>query len=175
MNGSGIQNKTESSSESASESGSEDESDYQSDSDEQPEADIPDLLQSARPTDPIKAIEYDVVETVWRERNKRVEPEDIRSALGKYEKLIKELRDKWKLEENAIVQAEEKKDQALVEKSKGRSAARLKILESACRLTAQFGHQDIVGRYVSLHLHFTSRCVARPYLFSSNMECCRER
>ena len=150
VNGSGVQNKQESSSDSASESGSDEESDYESDSDEQPEADLPDLLRSARPTDSVKAIEYDVVETVWRQPNRRVEPEDIRSALGRYEKLIKELRDKWKQEENAVAQAEEKKDQALVEKSKGRAAARLKVLENACRLTEQYGHQDIVGRYVYL-------------------------
>ncbi|MCJ1437640.1 hypothetical protein MMC27_007027 [Xylographa pallens] len=174
VNGSGVQNKQESSSDSASESGSDDESDYDSDSDEQPEADLPDLLRSARPTDPVKAIEYDVVETVWRQPNQRVEPEDIRSALGRYEKLIKELRDKWKQEENAVAQAEEKKDQALVEKSKARAAARLKVLENACRLTEQYGHQDIVGRLGEiplLCLAFAQLLVDRIKISDENGTC----
>ncbi|MCJ1397186.1 hypothetical protein MMC11_000378 [Xylographa trunciseda] len=160
-NGSGPQIKQESSSDSASESGSDDESDYESDSDEQPEADVPYVLLSARPTDPVDAVEYDVVETVWRQPGQRVEPEDIRSALGRYEKLFKELRDKWKQEENALAQAEEKKDQALVEKSKSRAASRLKVLGTACRLTAQYGHQDIVGRLGEIPL----LCLAFSQLF----------
>ncbi|MCJ1282706.1 hypothetical protein MMC26_002031 [Xylographa opegraphella] len=174
VNGSGVPNKPESSSDSASESGSDEESDYESDSDEQPETDIPDILQSARPTDSMKAIEYDVVETVWRQPNQRVGPEDIRSALGRYEKLIKELRDKWKQEENAVTQAEEKKDQALVDKCKARAAARLKVLENACRLTEQYGHQDIVGRLGEiplLCLAFAQLLVDRIKISDENGTC----
>ena len=174
VNGTGVQNKQESSSDSGSESGSDDESDYDSESDEQPEADLPDLLQSARPADLVKAVEYDVVETVWRPPNQRVEPEDIRSALGKYEKLIKELRDKWKQEETSVAQAEEKKDKTLVEKGKARAATRLKILENACRLTEQYGHQDIVGRYVYLCLLLIFWHIVRAHVSLCKFESSRQ-
>ncbi|MCJ1475153.1 hypothetical protein MMC13_003813 [Lambiella insularis] len=146
--GSGVhQTQSESSSASASESGSEDDSEYSSESGDQAEADEPSPLPLSRPIDSAKALEYDVVKTVWHKRNARVVPSAIRTALANYLTIIKGVRDDWKAEMAALAQAEEKKNEAQIQRCKNRVVEQRSMLETAFRLTLQHGHRDIIERF----------------------------
>ena len=140
--------QSDSSSSSESESGSEEESEYSSESDDQAGSDEPSPLPAARPTDPRKAIEYDIIKCVWSKRTARVTADAIRTALGEYWEIIKRIRDNWKAEATVLQQIDEAKDKARADQYKSRAAEQRRIIESAFRLTMQHGHRDIVEKYV---------------------------
>ena len=151
VNGSSGQGaQSDSSSSSETESGSEEESEYYYDSDEQAASDEPSPLPAARPADPKKAIEYDIIKCVWSKRTAHVTADAIRTALGEYWEIIKRIRDSWKAETTALQQIDEAKDKARADQSKSRAAEQRRTIESAFRLTMQHGHRDIVEKYVYL-------------------------
>ena len=136
-----------SSSESSAESSSED------DSDDDMSVDDTDIeqkppLPATRPTDPEKAIEYDVIKIVWSRYDKHITGDGIRAALGAYWTLFKPVRDNWKTEITAMQEAEAQDQQAKLDYHKSRSLAQRGILERAIRATVEYGHTDIVEKYV---------------------------
>ena len=142
------QSQADSSSESSAESSSDDDSEGETSGGENADVDQKPPLPSTRPTEPGRAIEYDVIKVVWSQYNKHVTGANIRTALGAYWTLLKPIRDEWKTEITTMQEAEAKGQQAKVDHHKSRSVAQRQILEHAIRATVEHGHTDIVEKYV---------------------------
>ncbi|CAF9917668.1 MAG: hypothetical protein GOMPHAMPRED_001345 [Gomphillus americanus] len=145
---------------SGEESSSEEDSEYESDE----EVDEVSPLPAGRPSDPVKAVVYDVIKIVWFKRSKHLGGNTIREALGAYWNLIKPTRDNWKNEINAAAAEALKNDQSKVDKHKAAASRYRTILDSAFRATVQHGHDNIVGKLsenVNLFLSFYQFLVDR--------------
>ncbi|KAL8713761.1 MAG: hypothetical protein Q9220_002287 [cf. Caloplaca sp. 1 TL-2023] len=134
---------TESSSDSEPDAG---DSEYETGSEQEVEPEEPSPLPSSRPTDPVKAVEYDTVKAVWAKRSVILSGVVIRAALGEYWNVMKGIRDKWKVETATLQQATEKKEGAKVVEYGRRVANQRKLLESCIRLTLKHGHPDIIEK-----------------------------
>ena len=130
----------------SSESESEDESDYYSESEEVPEPEEPSPLPPNRPADPNKATEYDVIKAVWARKNVGLSSSVIRTALGEYWNIFKNIRDKWKAKATSLQQAIEKKDQVSIKTYERRVVESRRLLESCITLTLKHGHPDIIEK-----------------------------
>jgi len=139
-----------SSADSSSESGSEDDSTYESASEEEPQNEEPSPIPLIRPNDPDKAIEFDIIKAVWAKRSVVLSGAVIRSALGEYWEIIRNIREQWKSETQKLQQATEKKEAARVSDYRSRADEKRRLLESCLRLTLRHGHRDIVERYVKI-------------------------
>ena len=145
-----VTNESASSAESSSDSGSGDDSDYDSGSASEDELTIeePTPLPAARPSDPDKATEYDIIKAVWAKRNVVLSSAVIISALGEYWDIIRGIRDRWKSDGLSLQQAIDKKEATKVTEYRSRVDGKRRLLESCIRLTLKHGHKDIVERYV---------------------------
>ena len=150
--------ETDSSSDSASDSELDEESDYSSTSEEEATNSKPKPLLYSRPTDPSRAMEYDVIKAVWSKTRGNLSGPTIRTALGEFWNTVKVLRDQWKAETATLQAAETKKDQAKVEQSRTQAVEKRHMMENVIRVTLLHGHRDIVGRYVC-HLYSPIFCM----------------
>lgn len=121
-------------------------SDYSSGSDEENEPDEPSPLPPTRPNDPSKAIEYDALRVVWAPRNKILSVAAIRTALGDFWAVLKGIRDKWKLENIELHQAQLKKSQLRIKQLTLSLTEHRRLLESCIRQALTHGHQDIIEK-----------------------------
>lgn len=129
----------------SSDSESDSESEY-SDSDLEIKPEEPSPLPLARPADPNKAIEYDIIKTVWAKRRAVLSGTVIRTALTECWNIFIRVRDNWK-KKNAILQdAIEKKDSANKNAYERRVIEQRRLLESCIRLTLKHGHPSIVEK-----------------------------
>ena len=123
----------------------ESESEYSgSEEESEPEETLP--LPPSRPLDPTKAIEYDIIKSVWSKSSVSLTGPEIRNALGEYWNVMKVLRDKWKSDQAGLQQAEDKKDPSKIAECKSRASAQRRIIETSIVLTLKHGHRDIVGK-----------------------------
>ncbi|KAL8999544.1 MAG: hypothetical protein Q9169_001632 [Polycauliona sp. 2 TL-2023] len=120
--------------------------DYETSSEQEAEPEEPSPLPPTRPSDPMKAIEYDVVKAVWAKRRVILSGVVIRSALSEFWNATKGLRDKWRGEVTILQQATEKKDKARMIEYDQRATKYRKLLESCIRLTLRHGHPDIIEK-----------------------------
>ena len=135
-------------SESASQTGSDDGSDYDSGSEEEVGNAKPAILLSARPGHPAKAVEYDIVKSVWRKGKVIASAPELRQALGDFWNIIKPILHQWQLDVSSAQKAESNKDTAGVEQAKSRASRQRQYLEIAMRVALEHGHRDILARYV---------------------------
>ena len=129
----------------SSESESEDDSAY-SDSDLEVEPEEPSPIPLTRPTDPNKAIEYDVIKTVWAKKKAVLSGTVIRTALTECWNIFIGIRDAWKKKTSNLQQAVEKKDTANKNAFERRVLEQRRLLESCIRLTLKHGHPSIVEK-----------------------------
>lgn len=139
-----------SSSDSSSESGSDDDSDYESASEDEVQDDESSPLPASRPSDPSKAIEYDIIKAVWAKRSVVLSSVIIRSALGEYWDIMRGVRDEWKSEIQKLQQVKDKKEAAKISDYQSRVDEKRRLLESCLCLTLKHGHRDILERYVQI-------------------------
>jgi hypothetical protein len=85
---------------------------------------------------------------VWSKRSAQVPATALRSALGEYWKIVKQIRDNWKTETTALQEAEEKKDKPRIEYHQARATDQRNMMETVFSVTLQYGHPDIVKKYV---------------------------
>ncbi|KAL8814194.1 MAG: hypothetical protein Q9223_006563, partial [Gallowayella weberi] len=133
-------------------------SDYETGTEQEDEPEEPSPLPSVRPTDPMKAIEYDIVKAVWAKRRVILSGVVIRTALGEFWTVIKALRDQWKGEATILQQATEKKEKAKMIEYDRRASNYRKLLESCIRLTLKHGHPDIVENFLTNRSQLMSYC-----------------
>ena len=129
----------------SSDSESEDESEY-SDSELEIEPEEPSPVPLARPADPNKAIEYDIIKTVWAKKRAVLSGTVIRTALTECWNIFLSVRDGWKKKTSSLQQAIEKKDNANKNAYERRVVEQRRLLESCIRLTLKHGHPSIVEK-----------------------------
>jgi hypothetical protein len=127
---------------SSEEESSSDEETDDSDYDEEEKSPLP----AAKPKDPVKAMEYDIIEAIWFKKGKQLPAATIRTALGSYWNIIKPTRDAWKVDHVAMQEAEKKNDKVKAETHRKLAAGHRKILDGAFQATIQHGHPDIVEK-----------------------------
>ena len=141
-----IQGVGSGSSASSSEADSDDGSDDDSARDEKDEVPEPSPLPASRPSDPKKAMEYDVVKCVWARKRVNLTGDAIRKALGEYWNIVKRIREAWKAEILAMQEAEGQKNETQAAQRKARAAEQGQILARILSLTFEHGHRDIVEK-----------------------------
>ena len=129
----------------SSESESDNDSAY-SDSDLEIEPEEPSPVPLARPADPNKAIEYDIIKTVWAKKRAVLSGTVIRTALTECWNIFIRVRDNWKKKNASLQDAIEKKDTANKSTYERRVTEQRRLLESCVRLTLQHGHPSIIEK-----------------------------
>ncbi|KAF2488453.1 hypothetical protein BU16DRAFT_545453 [Lophium mytilinum] len=127
-------------SDSASETDSSDDSDYSSD-EETPE---PSPLPDSRPEEPKAAVNYDVTKAIWLPSKSSARPEQIRTALVDFWEVVRTIRDRWRLDNAAVKQAEEKKRVSELPMLRSRVGSQQAMMEVALKTALERGHPDIV-------------------------------
>ncbi|GAB7341357.1 hypothetical protein MBLNU457_7617t1 [Dothideomycetes sp. NU457] len=119
-------------------SSEEDSSDYESE-DEQP---FP--LPSKRPDDnPLEAVKYDATKALWR-GGRYIASSEIRAGLKDYWEVVRTIRDRWKADAAAVVEAEEKNRKGEVPLLKSRVKDQLNMIEVAFKAALEHGHKSIL-------------------------------
>ena len=129
----------------SSDSESEEDSEY-SDSDLEIEPEEPSPVPLTRPADPNKAVEYDIIKTVWAKKKAVLSGTVIRTALTECWNTFFGVRDSWKKKTSSLQQAIEKKDSATKNAFERRVLEQRRLLESCIRLTLKHGHPSIVEK-----------------------------
>jgi hypothetical protein len=118
-------------------SSSDDDSDYSDDDDDSP-------LPSRKPEDPKGCIEYDTIKALWRNKRKNISSDSFKQALVDFWDIIKTIRDRWKLDSTAYVEAEEKKRTGELPLLRSRVKDQRDMIEVAFRTALKHGHRGIV-------------------------------
>jgi len=135
---------TESSSETES---PDDDSDYDS-SDDELEITEPSPLPFTRPPEPLKAVRYDTIKAVWLPRQRPAEADKIRNALKDFWEVVRTIRDRWKIDGEAVKKAEEAKKVNELPLLRERVRNQREMLEMALQSANEFGHPEILRLYV---------------------------
>lgn len=130
----------EPSSESASESSEGSSDEYESDEDE------PFPLPETRPTESLKALEFDTVKIMWSP-NRVLSAKEIKAALADFWKTVKQLNEA-RAAASKELQLEETKDASILKKIRAEVIELRKRLEVVIAASLKFGHDDVLGRYV---------------------------
>ena len=130
---------------------------YESDSDSDSESDVSlysdeeddDLagapLPSKRPEESAKgAVEYDTIKALWRNKRKTIDASSIRKGLGDFWEVAKTIRDRWKADTQAVLDAEAKKRVGDLALLKGRVKDQRDMLEVAFRAALKHGFRGII-------------------------------
>jgi len=119
-------------------SSEEDSSDYESE-DEQP---FP--LPLKRPDgNPLEAVKYDATKALWR-GGRYIASSEIRAGLKDYWEVVRTIRDRWKADAAAVVEAEEKDRKGEVPLLKSRVKDQLNMIEVAFKAALEYGHKSIL-------------------------------
>ncbi|KAL0257954.1 hypothetical protein SLS55_007122 [Diplodia seriata] len=119
---------------------SEDDSDYESSDDETPE---PSPLPATRPNEALPAMRYDTIKATWRPRNLPVTADEIRTAMKDYWDILQAVRNRWKEDQSALKQAQEKNSRD-IELLKGRVKDQRSLMEMAMKCALEHGHPDVI-------------------------------
>ena len=129
---------------------------YESDSDSDSDSDVSlysdeedDLagapLPSKRPEESAKgAVEYDTIKALWRNKRKTIDATSIRKGLGDFWEVAKTIRDRWKADTQAVLDAEAKKRVGDLALLKGRVKDQRDMLEVAFRAALKHGFRGII-------------------------------
>ena len=129
--------------ESDSESGSDSDVSLYSDEEDDDLAGAP--LPSKRPEESAKgAVEYDTIKALWRNKRKTIDASSIRKGLGDFWEVAKTIRDRWKADTQAVLDAEAKKRVGDLALLKGRVKDQRDMLEVAFRTALKHGFRGII-------------------------------
>ena len=129
--------------ESDSDSGSDSDVSLYSDEDDDELAGAP--LPSKRPDESAKgAVEYDTIKALWRNKRKTIDASSIRKGLGDFWEVAKTIRDRWKADTQAVLDAEAKKRVGDLALLKGRVKDQRDMLEVAFRAALKHGFRGII-------------------------------
>jgi hypothetical protein len=127
-----------------------DSSDYSSDDSENSDAEVaePSPLPAIRPQAPIEAVRYDTMKSVWLPRNVYAESESIRAGLKDFWEVVKTIRDRWKMDSDAVKQAAEAKKDSELPLLRERVDKQRDMIEAALNTAIEHGHHDVLRAYV---------------------------
>jgi len=119
-------------------SSEEDSSDYESEDEEASP------LPPKRPDDnPLEAVKYDATKALWRGR-RYLASSEIRAGLKDYWEVVRTIRDRWKADAAAVVEAEEKNRKGEVPLLRSRVKDQLNMIEVAFTAALHHGHKSII-------------------------------
>lgn len=121
--------------ESSSEESGDDESDYEED--QSP-------LPASRPADPVRALEYDVIKSVWHPHSKSIQLDVLGSRITQFSDLFLNLRDQWKKANELVKQAVEAKQNSQLPGLKSKVSKQRQLIESTINNAIKYGHRDIL-------------------------------
>jgi len=102
-------------------------------------------LPSKRPDeDPKEAVEYDTIKALWRNKRKTIDATSIRKGLGDFWEIVKTVRDRWKDDTNAVMDAEKKGKVGDLALLKSRVKDQRNMLEVAFRTALKHGFRPII-------------------------------
>ena len=125
-------------------------SDYESDElevEEMPEP-TPLMLLSVPPDDLEGKAIYDTIQAVWSSRNKPAVPDRMRTGIALFGDTVRNLRDSWKLKNEALKQAE-LANIATVPVLKEEVARYRRLMENVVNKASEIGHESHLRKYVS--------------------------
>ncbi|KAK3679039.1 hypothetical protein LTR78_001492 [Recurvomyces mirabilis] len=124
---------------SSEEPSDDDDSSYTSDEDLEPSP-----LPTKRPDSPRGAVEYDTIKALWRSKRKSIPAKDIRQALVDFWEIVKTIRDRWKTDAAAVVEAEKKGRTGELPLLGSRVKDQRDMVEVALKAALKHGHRSIV-------------------------------
>jgi len=101
-------------------------------------------LPSKRPDNPGDAVEYDTIKAMWRSKRKAVDSAAIRKAITDFWEVIKTIRDRWKSDSSAVLEAEKKGKTSDLPLLKTRVKDQRNMMEVAFKAALKHGHRSIV-------------------------------
>ena len=107
----------------------------------------PSPLPATRPTDPLKAAEYDAMKAVWHTQLDYIEEAELRLRLAQFPEAFLKVRNDWKAANEALKHTEKKSPEDLA-KLKEEVQYQRQIVEAFLTSTTEHGHQDILTEYV---------------------------
>lgn len=122
------------------------ESENESNSASESEGEQPSPVPLTRPTNPNKAIEYDIIKTVWAQRKTVLSGTVIRTALSECWNIFISIRDQWKAKATSLQQSIEKKDKANQKVWERRVTESRELIEACIQHTLKHGHPSIVEK-----------------------------
>jgi hypothetical protein len=160
---SSLNRATESDSETES---SEEDSDYSSD--EEPVEKSP--LDATRPDEPLGAVRYDVIKSIWLPKRTSVPEKKIRESLKQFWEVFKTIQDRWRADSKAVADAEAAKKTSELPLLKSRVKSQRDLLEMGLKTSLEHGHPDILHNLGQvraflylLYLFLANRLKAQDY------------
>lgn len=101
-------------------------------------------LPGRRPDSPKAATEYDTIKALWRSKRKSLDKDTIRNGIVEFWEILKTVRDRWKADQTALMDAEEKKKTGELPLLKSRVKDQRDMMETAFRTALKHGHMGIL-------------------------------
>ncbi|ORX96504.1 hypothetical protein BCR34DRAFT_607620 [Clohesyomyces aquaticus] len=115
-------------------------SDYSSDDEEEEISPLP----AARPEGPAEAVRYDVIKATWHPRRSAVGTQKVKDSLSEFWKVLSPIQKRWRMDSNAVKEAEDQKNTGELPVLKSRVASQRDLLEAALKTALELGHPDII-------------------------------
>ncbi|KAK5686721.1 hypothetical protein LTR17_026898 [Elasticomyces elasticus] len=131
---------------SSSEESDDDDSSYTSE-----EEDEESPLPAKRPESLKGGVEYDAVKALWRPKRKYLSSDELRTSITDFWEVVKVIRDRWKIDAAAVVEAEEKNRKGELPLLKSRVKDQRDMIEVAFKAALKHGHREIVQLLGSNH------------------------
>lgn len=128
-----------------------DSSEYESDDleIEIPSEPRPRLLEGPRPEAGAQQTEWDAARAVWSPRNKPAIEEGKVQGVTLFAKLVKGIRDSWKAKNDALKEAEAKKEESAIPGLREEVFQQMGLIEIAIKSALDHGHPAYLERYVT--------------------------
>lgn len=126
---------------------SSDEDDLEIEDEEEPET-RPACITISKPADEKGKLLWEVVDAVWTPRNKPAPTEKIRSAIKFVGEAVRNLRDKWKAQNEHLKAAENSGDAAQALALKSTVQLYRDTMQVLAERVTRFGHPSVLKRYV---------------------------
>jgi hypothetical protein len=125
----------------SSQTDSSDEESGDDDSDDEDQSPLP----PSRPADPVRALEYDVIKSVWYPpRAKTMQGDVLGSRITQFSDLFLNLRDQWKKANELVKQAVEAKQNSQLPGLKSKVSKQRQLIESTLNIAIKHGHPQIL-------------------------------
>jgi hypothetical protein len=120
-----------------------DSSSEQSDDDDDEDAE-PSPLPATRPTDPVGAAEFDVIQAVWHPHYAYVENDILVARITQFSELFIKYRDAWRKANEALKKASEERP-ATTASATSNALIQRQIMERALTSAVRHGHAEILN------------------------------
>ncbi|EME46038.1 hypothetical protein DOTSEDRAFT_70133, partial [Dothistroma septosporum NZE10] len=101
-------------------------------------------LPPKRPDNPRAGVEYDTIKALWHSKRRPLTNDTIKKRLIEFWELMKTIRDRWKNDQEAVADAEEKKRTGELPLLQSRVKDQRDMVEAAFKAALKHGHRGII-------------------------------